>query len=115
MKSSVVALVVASLLVAGSAFASEELAKKNNCTACHQLDAKGMGPSIKDIAKANADTSVEDLAKFIVDGGSTNGKYEGIAMPMPPQAQAKDDAAALAEWIKSQGGDAPAAEAPAAE
>ncbi|WPD21533.1 MAG: c-type cytochrome [Candidatus Electrothrix aestuarii] len=109
MKSSVVALVVASLLVAGSAFASEELTKKNNCMACHQLDAKAMGPSYKDIAakyKDDAD-AVATLEKSIKEGSKD--KWGG-PMPMPAQAQAGDDAKAIAEWIMSLNDAAPAAE-----
>ncbi|WP_446009087.1 c-type cytochrome [Candidatus Electrothrix sp.] len=114
MKSCVVALTVASLLVAGSAFASEELLKSNNCMVCHKMAEKAMGPSVADIAKANADTSAEDLAKFIKEGGKSE-KYEGIAMPMPPQANVSDeDALAMAEWIKTQAAPAEEEEAPAA-
>ena len=35
---------------AAPAFASEELAKKNACTACHAIDKKLVGPSYKDVA-----------------------------------------------------------------
>ncbi|MCI5120701.1 MAG: cytochrome C' [Candidatus Electrothrix sp. AUS4] len=113
MKSSVVALVVASLLVAGSAFASEELAKKNNCMGCHQMDAKAMGPSLKEIAAKYKDDAegVATLEKSIKEGSKD--KWGGMAMP--PQAQAGDDAKAIAEWILSLNAAAPAADAPAAE
>ena len=36
--------------VAFPAAASEELAKKHNCLACHTLDKKMVGPSYKDVA-----------------------------------------------------------------
>ena len=47
--------IILSLALAGTALAlpvqaSEELAKKNNCLACHAIDKKLVGPSYKDIA-----------------------------------------------------------------
>ena len=35
---------------AAPALASEELAKKNACTACHGIDRKLVGPAYKDVA-----------------------------------------------------------------
>jgi cytochrome c len=104
MKLSVIGFAVACLLVAGSAFASEELSTKNKCTICHQMDANAMGPSMKAIAEKNKGGDAEALAAFIKAGsnGKNTGKYEGIAMPMPPQAAVSDDdAKAMAEWILS--------------
>ena len=60
-------LVAAGLVVAGPVLASEELAKANGCTTCHDATKKKMGPSVKDIAakyKGNAgaaDTLVANL------------------------------------------------------
>lgn len=41
-----------SLMLAGNALATEmpELAKKNNCIACHAVDKKRVGPAWKDVA-----------------------------------------------------------------
>jgi cytochrome c len=101
MKLSVLGFAVVCLLVAGSAFASEELATKNNCTVCHKMDAPAMGPSMKLIAETNAGGDVEALAAFIKAGGkSANSEKYKAAMPMPPQAKVTDaDAKAIAEWI----------------
>ena len=101
MKLSVIGLVAASLLLAGSAFASEELATTNNCMGCHKMDAKAMGPSMQDIAKANAGGDVAALAVYIKAGGkSANAEKYKAAMPMPPQAKVTEaDATAIAEWI----------------
>ena len=100
MKSLVAALAVASLLVAGSAFASEDLAKEKNCTTCHQMDANGMGPGMKQIAEKykGQDDAVATLVKSIKEG--SKGKYEGTTMPaMPAQQVSDDEAKTLAEWI----------------
>jgi cytochrome c len=88
------------LLFAGPVFADAELFKKSNCMACHAVDQKRFGPSLKDVAaKYSGDSgAVEKLAKKIKSGGS------GVwgQMPMPPQPQVSDaDAKALAEYVLS--------------
>ena len=45
------AAIAAVAAFASPAQASEELAKKHNCLACHQVGAKSVGPAYKDIAK----------------------------------------------------------------
>ena len=88
------------LLVAGPAFASEELFKKSNCMACHAIDQKRLGPSMKEVAvKYTGDASAADmLAKKIRAGG---GGVWG-EMAMPPQAQVSEaDAKTLADYILS--------------
>ncbi len=92
----VTAAIALSALVAGPAFASKELAQKNNCLACHAVDKKLVGPAYQEVAKKGK--SVAELAKSIKAGGS--GKYGPI--PMPPQPQLSDaDATALATWINA--------------
>ncbi len=60
-------LVAAGLVLSAPAFASEDLAKSNGCTTCHDATKKKMGPAVKDIAakyKGNAgaaDTLVANL------------------------------------------------------
>lgn len=85
---------------AGSAFADADLFKKSNCMACHALEKKVFGPSLKDVAAKYADDSgaAVMLAKKIQVGGA--GAWG--QMPMPPQAQVSDaDAKTLAEYILS--------------
>ncbi|MEW5768852.1 MAG: c-type cytochrome [Pseudomonadota bacterium] len=93
-------VLAASLLTTGAAVANEALVTKNKCNTCHALDKKMMGPSWKDVAAKNKGQKDAEaaLAKTIVAG--SKGKYGKI--PMPPQAKAKDDAAALAKWILAQ-------------
>ncbi|MBK8062665.1 MAG: c-type cytochrome [Betaproteobacteria bacterium] len=95
--------IILSLALAGTALAlpvqaSEELAKKNNCLACHAIDKKLVGPSYKDIAaKYKSDKTAEaKLAEKIKKGGT--GVWGQI--PMPPNANVADaDIKALVKWI----------------
>jgi cytochrome c len=80
------------------AHASEALAKKYACTACHQAAVKVVGPAWKDIAAKYADGSVTavQLAATVKKGSA--GKWG--AMAMPAQSQVPDaDAQSLATWI----------------
>lgn len=91
-------LASACLMAAAPALASEELFRKSNCMACHAIDQKRVGPSMKEVAaKYAADASAAGtLAKRIREGGV------GVwgQMPMPPQAQVSEaDARTLAEFI----------------
>ncbi len=85
-------------LASAGAWANADLAKKNNCLACHAVDKKLVGPAYQEEAKkypgqADAEATV---AKNIKAGGS--GKWGPI--PMPPQAQLSDaDAKTLAAWV----------------
>ena len=94
----VLGLALSSGLVALPAVASEELFTKSNCLACHAIDQKRLGPSMKEVAtKYNGDASAADmLAKKIRAGG---GGVWG-EMAMPPQAQVSEaDAKTLADYI----------------
>ncbi len=85
-------------LATSTAWANADLAKKNNCLACHAADKKIVGPAYQDVAKKYAGQADAEaaLAKSIKAGGS--GKWGPI--PMPPQAQLSDaDAKALAAWV----------------
>ncbi len=95
---SLITLALGSAVFAVPAHASEELAKKNNCLACHASEKKLVGPSYKDIAaKYKSDKgAVAKLAEKIKKGGS--GVWGPV--PMPPNAQVSDaDAKALVTWI----------------
>lgn len=80
------------------AAAAKALAAKSACLACHAVDKKLVGPSYKDVAakhKGQAD-ALEKVSARIKSGGS--GMYGPV--PMPPQAQLKDDELKLlAGWI----------------
>ncbi|MFN3496316.1 MAG: c-type cytochrome [Hydrogenophaga sp.] len=84
--------------LAADAAAAKALASKNACLACHAVDKKLVGPSYKDVAakhKGQAD-ALEKVAARIKSGGA--GMYGPV--PMPAQAQLKDDELRLlAGWI----------------
>lgn len=67
------------------------------CQTCHQVDKKMVGPSYNAIAlKYKGDAAAADtLAKKVTEGG---GGVWG-AVPMTPNATAKDHAAKLVKWI----------------
>lgn len=90
----------AALLTAGLTQASAELAGKNNCTACHQVEIKVVGPALKDVAAkyAGVEGAADLLAGKIRNGSS--GVWGNI--PMPPNANVSEaDAKTLAEWVLS--------------
>ena len=81
---------------AGSA-AAIALFAKHNCTACHAVDRKILGPAMQDVAKKHAGRAdrVEYLAGKILGGAA--GTWGAI--PMPAQNIPKADAQALAQWV----------------
>ncbi len=85
---------------AGNALASEALAKKHNCLACHAVDKKLVGPSYVEIAakykgQKDAETKLVDKVK---KGGS--GAWGQI--PMPPNASVPEaDVKTLVKWVLS--------------
>ena len=80
------------------ALASEELAKKNACLACHAVDKKLVGPSFKEVAaKYKGDAKAEAM---LVEKVKKGGVGVWGQVPMPPNAAAKDeDVKALVKWI----------------
>jgi cytochrome c len=90
--------ILSSLLWTAEARASQALAQRNGCVACHQPEAKIVGPSWKDISQKYGDgrTTADQLAASIKFGST--GKWGGI--PMPPQAQVSEaDLKSIAQWL----------------
>jgi cytochrome c len=85
-------------LIAGAASANADMAKAKNCTACHAVDKKLIGPSFKDIAaKYAADKdAVAKLSKKVREGGT--GVWGQVPMPANPQVSA-DEATTLVKWV----------------
>ncbi len=92
---------IAAALVAGPAFASQELATKKNCMACHAVDKKLVGPAYKDVAaKYKGDKTAEaKLAEKVMKGGV--GTWGQVPMPANPQVS-KEEATTLVKWVLSQ-------------
>jgi len=66
-----------------------KLAQKNNCIACHNVDAKIIGPSFKMLAERYKfdETTLAKLVKKVTEGGSGNWG----PMPMPSNAHVPID------------------------
>lgn len=112
MKSIIVSMAVAAgLMVAGSAMATDmpEVAKKNNCTACHAVDKKVVGPAWADVSK-----KYKGQTKYTYEGKeypleqglmmkvSKGGKGNWGSMPMPandPSGTKQADIKQLVEFI----------------
>ena len=95
------AVLVVGLLAAWPAQASDELAKKHACFACHTVDKKMVGPSYKDVAtKYRADKGAAAKLAEKVNKGS-QGVWGNV--PMPPNTAVPDaDVDALVKWILAQ-------------
>ena len=83
--------------VGAAATDASALAAKYNCTACHAVDKKMVGPSYKEVAAKYAGESgaAAKLQQKIKNGGS------GVwgAIPMPPSNVPDADLKAMVEWI----------------
>jgi cytochrome c len=85
-------VVFLALLATCPVMASEELAKKHACFACHTVDKKMVGPSYKDVA-----------AKYRSDKVKNGSQGVWGTIPMPPNSAVPDaDIDTLVKWILSQ-------------
>jgi cytochrome c len=81
----------------------ETLIKQGDCTSCHALDRKVVGPSYSDVAKRYAGQSdaVEKLSRRIREGGA--GSWGDV--PMTPHPSLTDkQLSEIAKWILSLNG-----------
>ena len=82
------------------AMADLALATAKNCTACHAIDKKVVGPAYKDVAVkyAGQKDAVDKLSAKIMKGGS--GVWGPV--PMPANTQVNEaEAKKLAAWVLS--------------
>jgi cytochrome c len=96
MKRALLALMAAAACV--PAMADLALATSKNCTACHAVDKKVVGPAFKDVAAkyAGQKDAADKLAVKITKGGS--GVWGPV--PMPANSQVNDaEAKKLAAWV----------------
>lgn len=88
------------LVGTGNALASEAVAKKYGCLACHAVDKKVIGPSYKEVAakyKGDAGAEAKLVAKVKSGGVGAWGQ-----IPMPPNAAVPDaDVKVLVKWVLS--------------
>ncbi len=93
MKSIIASMAVAAgLMVAGGAMAADmpAVAKKNNCTNCHTIDKKLVGPAWSDVAKKYKGdaTAAAKLSDKVAKGGT--GVWGAVPMPPNPQVNPAD-------------------------
>ena len=90
----------AAVVVATPAMAQLELAQAKNCTACHAVDKKLVGPAYKDVAAkyAGQKDAVDKLAQKVMKGGS--GVWGPVPMPANPQVN-EAEAKKLVAWVLS--------------
>lgn len=83
---------------AGAQINPGALLKANNCTACHAVDQKVVGPAFKDVAAKYAGRA--DALKQVATSIRTGGAGKWGAVPMPPYpALTEPELEALATWI----------------
>ncbi|BDB25854.1 MULTISPECIES: c-type cytochrome [Cupriavidus] len=97
--------VIAALMLGAAASAhavdaakAQEIANKNACMGCHQVDKKLVGPSYKEVAtKYKGDkNALATLSKKVKSGGS--GVWGPV--PMPANAAISDaDLKTVVEWV----------------
>ena len=82
------------------AHADEALLQKSNCLACHSIDKRKYGPTLKEVAIKYADdkNAAKTLAKKIKLGGT--GVWGVDVMPSQPKLS-KADALILANYVLS--------------
>lgn len=102
MKTLVTSLFVSAGLLAGAgnALASDALAKKYNCLACHTVDKKLVGPSYVEIATKYK--GQKDAEAKLVDKVKKGGAGAWGQIPMPPNAAVPEaDINTLVKWVLS--------------
>lgn len=84
-----------------------DLAQENKCLACHQVDKRRVGPPFNAVAERFA--GQQGAAAYLAGVIQKGGRGQWGAIPMPAQSHVNDaQAMALAQWILSLQGDAPA-------
>ncbi len=98
---SALCLAIALGSASGTALANADLAKAKNCTACHAVDKKLIGPAYKAVAAkyANDKNALAKLTRKVREGGV--GVWGQIPMPANPQVSA-EEAETLVKWVLSQ-------------
>ncbi len=80
--------------------AGEQLFQKNDCTTCHAVDHKVVGPSFQDVAKKFA--GQPNAAQTLVDAIKKGHVGTWGQVPMPPHPNISDaDLKEIVDWILS--------------
>lgn len=101
MKTRYLIAMTAALSVSSVAFAADgsSLFNQHKCNACHALDKKVLGPSVKDVAakyqgNANAQTTLEAKVR---SGGK--GVFGAVPMPATKASVSDGDIKTIVEWM----------------
>ncbi|TAJ76726.1 MAG: cytochrome C [Gallionellaceae bacterium] len=100
MKSVLVSMIAAAgLMVAGSAMATDmpAVAKKLNCTACHAIDKKVVGPAWMEVSKKYKG---QDMEAKLIHKVSKGGSGVWGSMPMPANDAAGTKQAEIKEAVQ---------------
>lgn len=96
------------VLATGMAFASgamaedgEALARKNNCTSCHAIATKVVGPAFRDVAARYRDdrNAQAMLERKVRSGGS--GSWGSMPMPATANSVSDGDIRSIVKWVLS--------------
>ena len=79
------------------AAAALAVAQRNNCTACHGLESKIVGPAFRDIAARHGARA--DAEAYLTGKIKSGGQGLWGAIPMPAQTLSDGDARLLAGWL----------------
>jgi cytochrome c len=92
------ATIVTACMLSAPAWANPDLAQKKNCTACHALAQKVIGPAYKEVATkyAGQPDAVAKLVPKVLKGGA--GVWGAVPMPANPQVN-EAEAKQLVQWI----------------
>lgn len=105
MKSRYLIAAAAALSLSATAYATdngEAVFKKSSCSACHQLEKKSVGPSLKDIsAKYAGDKGAQAKLETKVRNGG-GGSFGPMPMPATPKTVSDADIKAMVSWILTQ-------------
>ena len=93
-------LAIVGLSAASSVQADNALAQASGCLACHAMETKLVGPTIKDIAaKYNG---VEGATATLSAKVKTGGSGVWGPVPMPPSPAPEADVSAVVAWMLAQ-------------
>ncbi|MEJ5051695.1 c-type cytochrome [Chryseobacterium culicis] len=77
----------------------DQIMETLDCSGCHSVNERMIGPSYKEIAGKYSEKDTELLASKIIEGGS--GVWGSVPMAAHPQVS-KEDAKKMVEYILSQ-------------
>jgi len=93
MKRLAIAAVSMFALAASTAYAQEDLAKKDGCLGCHEVAKKKVGPAFQDVAKKyKGDAKAEETLTAKLKAGKGH----------PATKASDEDLKAIVKWVLSQ-------------